>query len=200
MSEPGERVPRLRVFAAVNFPIAVTRKIADEAQALAAQLKGGSWRIAWVPAANLHLTLKFFGMVAAPSVEALIGRLARELATRAPFEMEARGLGAFPSPAHPRVLWAGVKESAPLAALRDDVERWMEETGFPREPRPFHPHVTIARVKEAGAPPLAPLLQARESTAFGGGRVTEVVVYESRTGGAGSEYHALGRAAFKKTS
>jgi 2'-5' RNA ligase len=187
---------RIRCFLAINFPLAVVRRIAEEIDKLRAPVAEAGWRVAWVAPPNLHLTLKFFGSIAAPSVEGIHGRLRRELGGRAPFEIEARGLGAFPhgegaGPA--KVLWAGVQAGAPLGELQRGVEQWMEETGFARDARAFHAHVTIGRVKQAGPQSIAPLLSARDGVSFGTGRVTEVVIYESRTEAAGAEYRALGR-------
>jgi 2'-5' RNA ligase len=186
---------RIRCFLGINFPIGITRRICDEAAALAAELKNSTWKIAWVPAANVHLTVKFFGMIEEASVEAIVGRLERELAKRASFDLEARAFGMFPDGNHPRVLWAGVKPQPALMQLQTEIEQWMEETGYPREARAYHPHITIGRVKEVGSPSLAPLLAARESMTFGTARAQEIVVYESRTHGANSEYVALGRVA-----
>jgi 2'-5' RNA ligase len=186
---------RIRCFLAINFPLGVTRRIAEEIEQLRGPVAQAGWRVAWVPAANLHLTLKFFGSIAEPSVEGIHVRLRRELSSpgRAPFEIEARGLGAFPDPGGAKVLWAGVHGGAALTDLREGVERWMEETGFPREARKFHPHVTIGRVKQPGAQPLAQLIAAREAVSFGQARATEVVIYESRTEAGAAEYRALGR-------
>ena len=189
---------RIRSFVAVNFPVPVVRRIADEVGAMKQRVVDAGCQVAWVPTANLHLTLKFLGMIEAASVEAIIGRLGRELAGRAPFEIEARGLGAFPNLEQPRVLWAGVTPSPKLAALQKDVDEWMADLGFPREERAFHPHLTIGRVKDPGPAPaqwLPALIAEREALVFGVGRATEVVVYESRTLGAATEYRALGRAA-----
>jgi 2'-5' RNA ligase len=187
-------VNRIRVFLGINFPITTVRRLADEIAALGGPVAEAGWKVAWVPAANLHLTMKFLGSIAEASVEALRGRLGRELSASAPFEMELRGLGAFPSPAHPRILWAGVRAGAELAALHKDIEGWCEALGHPREERPFHAHVTIGRVKE-GAPtgPLAPLIEARAEKVFGGGRAAEIVIYQSRLQRAGAEYVALAR-------
>lgn len=190
---------RIRAFLAINFPVAVVRRIADEVSSIKQRVADTGCRVAWVPAANIHLTLKFLGMIEAPSAEAIVGRLGRELAGRTPFDLEARALGAFPSPEHPRVLWVGVQAPAALAALQQDVEGWMADLGYAREEKAFHPHLTIGRVKEPGTVPAAEwlpaLLQERAATTFGVGRATEVVLYESRTLGSASEYHALGRAA-----
>ncbi len=191
---------KIRSFIAINFPVATTRRIAEEIGKLSEEARTVGHDIAWVPAANLHLTMKFLGMIEEESVAAIVSRLQRELVARTPFELEARGIGVFPEGATPRVLWAGVKASQALGLLQQDLERWLAETGFPREPRAFHPHVTIGRVKTVGTTPLAPLVQSRSELVLGSGRATELVVYESRTRRSGSEYIALGRVAIGNAS
>lgn len=217
---PAPAAPRpspthVRAFVAVNFPIHVVRRIADEAAALRAPLAAAGLKVRWVPAANLHVTLKFLGPIKVAAIEAITARLVsglREAGPRAlgPFDLEARGLGAFPSVEQPRVLWAGVAGSPALAALQQEVEGWLAELGFPRDDRPYHPHVTIGRVGDgvgvsdgqggqagqagqAGQGDLASIFAERGGKSFGGGRVTEVVLYEARTLAKGAEYHALSR-------
>jgi 2'-5' RNA ligase len=189
---------RIRVFLGINFPVAAVRRLADEMAALARPVGEAGWRVSWVPASNLHLTMKFLGQVEEAAVDPLRGRLARGLAPRTPFEMELKGMGAFPSLSQPRIVWAGVQAGAQLAALHKDIEGWCEELGFAREERIFHPHVTVGRVKEAGATPIAPLIEARAATGFGSGRAGEVVIYQSRlqrVQGRNAEYVALARVA-----
>ena len=163
----------------------------------------GALSVRWVPAPNLHLTLKFLGPVRAAAVEAVAARLAAGLGGVRPFELEARGVGAFPSVERPRVLWVGVSAQPALVALQQAVEGWMAEIGFPRDERAYHPHITIGRVTGQGSHDgggggdrpgdLGALLSERGARAFGTGRATEVVIYESRTLSKGAEYHALGR-------
>jgi 2'-5' RNA ligase len=184
----------IRAFLAVNLPVPVVRRLVDEVHALQPAVKAAGLEVAWVPAANVHLTLKFFGNIDPVVVAAIQSRLASGLRAHPPFELEARGLGAFPEARRPRVLWAGLRESAPLMALQKDIEDWMEEIGFEREARAFHPHLTLGRVKHGDAS-LATLLGDREKALFGGGRITEVVLYESRTLRAGAEYIPLTRVA-----
>jgi len=193
VTEP--RPTRIRAFLAINLPVATVRRIVDEVESIKPAVASSGLKVAWVPPANVHLTLKFLGAIKPESAEAIRDLLRRELAGRAPFELAARGLGAFPSAAHPRVLWAGVVESAALAALQQDVERCTGSLGFPREARPFHAHLTVGRVS-SGAGSIFALLDERRERDFGGGRVSEVVLYESRTLRTGAEYHALARIPF----
>jgi 2'-5' RNA ligase len=188
----GSGPRKLRTFLAVNLPLPVVRRIADEVTALKGPVAAAGLRVAWVPAANLHLTIKFLGQVPEPAIEAIRDLLRGELPALAPFEAEAGGLGAFPSSEHARILWAGIKPSTPLSALQERVEGWMERLGFPREQRAFHPHLTIGRVS-SGHGSIASILDERNAMVFGAGRISELVVYESRTLRSGAEYHALCR-------
>jgi 2'-5' RNA ligase len=190
-ARPGAQT-HVRSFLAINLPVQVVRRIVDEAAGLKPAVAAAGLKVRWVPAANVHLTLRFLGSVKVDAIEAIRDRLARDLPSHGSFELEVRGLGASPRPAHPRVLWAGVVASAPLAALQQQMEGWLEELGFPREERPFHPHLTVGRVT-GGAGSLEAALAERADRVLGGGRVTEVVIYESRTLRGGAEYRPLAR-------
>jgi 2'-5' RNA ligase len=105
--------------------------------------------VAWVAAENLHITLKFLGGVETPRLELVEKALERAVAGAAPFDLTIAGLGAFPTPTRPRVIWAGaVGGKSELVALAGRVERELAPIGFPREERPFSPHVTLGRVRE----------------------------------------------------
>lgn len=195
--EPG--APRfVRAFLAVNLPVPAVRRIADEIAGMKAEVAPSGLRVAWVPAANLHVTVKFLGPIRRELVEGIRGALAEGLASLSPFELEARGTGAFPSASQPRVVWVGLRDQPALVALQQVVEARMEAIGLPREGREFRPHLTIGRIKEergaaARFEALEAAIAARADLMLGGGRVTEVVLYESRTLGRGAEYHPLAR-------
>ena len=85
----------------------------DEAtrDALAARverLRPRAGGVAWVAPENLHVTLKFLGGVEAERLPLVREALDRAVAGRAPFDLVVSGLGAFPTPTRPRVLWAGI--------------------------------------------------------------------------------------------
>lgn len=183
-----EQMPR--IFLALNFSVAVTRKIAEEVERKKAALADAGFRVAWVPAANLHLTLRFLGSIGEELVEGVTGACKRVAARHAPVEARAVGLGAFPSLHKPSVLWVGVEAPPALSALQRDVEAAMVELGFDREERAYHPHVTVGRVKE-GRGSAAEIFTG--SVDCGSCPLAEIVVYESRTRSAGAEYVARAR-------
>ena len=125
--------------------------LSEEArEAVAAEverLRPLSRAVAWVPARNLHITLRFLGEQGEPALEQARGALQEAAAATTPFRLALHGLGAFPGFERPRILWIGVAQGALEAReLQATVERALERAGFAREPRPWHPHLTIGRV------------------------------------------------------
>ena len=145
-------MPAWRLFAAIELPPDVRRQLADLISQLGEALPRGSVR--WVRADGIHLTLKFYGEVATEVVPPLSAALAQAAAgTLPPLVLELRELGAFPSPARPRVIWAGVTgELEKLQSLQRAVERASAALGFEPEARGFTPHLTLGRVSEAWRP------------------------------------------------
>lgn len=149
-----------RLFIAMDLPEAIRAQLA----ALAIDLPG----VRWVPAHQLHLTLRFLGDVADGSPrQALEAALAQIVGP--PLSVSLRGVGQFPERGRPRVLWAGLTPVEPVFALAARVEAATAAAGFAPEPRPFSPHVTLARLKdppprrdaEEAMPPSSPSSRAR---------------------------------------
>ncbi len=123
----------------------VIRVITDKIEAVKAPPK-----ITWVKPAALHVTVRFIGEVDEAAVPELRARLAPPVAM-APFEVEWRGVGTFPSSRHPRALWLGVVAGgAQLGELEAEVSRRLMGTTDP-EARPLLPHLTLGRIKMTGA-------------------------------------------------
>ena len=180
-----------RIFLALNFSVAVTRKIAEEVERLKPAMHDAGYRVAWVPAANLHLTLRFLGSVGEELIEGVTGACRKVAARHQPIEARAAGVGAFPSAQKPGVLWVGVEAPAALSALQREIEAAMVELGFEPEERAYHPHVTVGRIKETRAAAATELWKS--DAALGSSPLSEIVVYESKTRSAGAEYVARAR-------
>jgi 2'-5' RNA ligase len=166
-------------------------------QALAAEidrLRARAPAVSWVVPANLHLTLKFLGNVAPARVDALGAALAAVAAGADGFDLVVEGLGAFPTPGRPRVIWAGTAAGRPAAAaLADRVDAELAGLGLAREARPFTAHITLGRVREPRREAaLAEALAAGASTRFGVVRAARVSLMRSELSPRGARYTELG--------
>lgn len=141
-----------RVFVAIDVGDAVRAEAARVIQVITNRLDAVKTppKITWVRPTALHVTLRFIGEVDEAALPALCQQLAPPF-EMAPFEVEWRGIGAFPSPRHPRALWLGVVAGgSPLGALEAEVSRRLAGTIDP-EARPLLPHLTLGRIKMTGA-------------------------------------------------
>lgn len=121
--------------------------------------------IRWVPAQNIHLTLKFLGEVSLTNLDMLTSLLQTEIGAHHPFEISVGGAGAFPTPRRARVLWVGVEAPPELAAVQSGILSAVERLGYAGEDRPFSPHLTLGRVsRNAGTQDLRQISQALEAT------------------------------------
>ena len=136
----------IRAFIAIPLPHSLLEKLAGLQRQLEAQVPPRSVR--WVRGEGIHLTLKFLGDTPTDKLPAITQALAA-VARHAPgctFTVE--GLGCFPNPRRPRVVWVGVQEPTGwLAILQDAIEEVMAPLGYPPEGRGFTPHLTLGRIR-----------------------------------------------------
>ena len=145
----------------------------------------------WTPPYNLHLTTKFIGERPESQVPEIIERL-KPLAKRAALPIAIEGIGWFPNPHNPRVLWAGVKADVSLGELAADMDEALAGLGVERETKKYSPHLTLARIKDAV--PLAPVRQTiaqLPSVDFGSFSADRFYLYLSTPGPSGSIYTHL---------
>lgn len=94
---------------------------------------------------NMHFTLLFLGEITEDTA-VRISELLKTLDFRQ-FDIGFEGIGAFPKPKFPRVVWVGVKEGADeLVCLARSVEERLQALGFKAD-KPFKPHMTMFRIK-----------------------------------------------------
>jgi RNA 2',3'-cyclic 3'-phosphodiesterase len=108
--------------------------------------------VRWVPARNIHLTLKFLGEVSSNNLEMLTKILQTEVPRHRCFEIKVGTLGAFPSIHRPRVIWIGVEAPADLMSLQRSIETETTRLGYMAEERPFSAHLTLGRVSHNASP------------------------------------------------
>jgi RNA 2',3'-cyclic 3'-phosphodiesterase len=167
----------VRAFIAVE----IGRGVAARLGTLQRQLQEGGTDAAWVNPESMHITLKFLDDVPSQQLPAISAAL-MDIASRRPaFALTVAGLGAFPNPDHPRVLWVGVTDGAnELMALAREVEQACVALGLPRAEQPFHPHITLGRVRSGtGIGALSRKIRRGDPALYGHTRISEVRLMRS---------------------
>ncbi len=153
----------VRLFIAVDIEDpAVLSRLASVRDTIASA--GGRFKP--VETHNMHFTLRFLGEVDEHLVEEI--RRALESIAFKSFRARIKGVGAFPSIARPRVIWAGVEEGYDeFRELRRQVEAAVRRLGFKPEKEEFIPHVTLLRAKSRVPPKVSKLLAEYADYDFG---------------------------------
>lgn len=141
----------MRLFIALKLPAEVRARITAEVRA---PLRERLPDVRWVREGTLHLTLLFLGERSEAEAREMQAVVREVAAARTPFTVSLAGLGMFPGPARPRVVWLGVAEPAPVQGLYHALASARSRLGMPAEERAYKPHVTLGRVPpaaEAGA-------------------------------------------------
>jgi len=189
LKDVGPDLPSVRAFVAIRLDDATRSALRAEID----RLRAAAPYVAWVPAENLHVTLKFLGHVEANSLDEVTAGLEAAVRDSVPFDLEIRGLGAFPTPTRARVVWAGVRAGREaMGALAGRIEAALEPVGFPREARPFSAHVTLGRVRVPRKDPrLARLIEGGAALEFGALRVGALWLMRSDLSSRGARYSEL---------
>ena len=135
---------KLRLFVAIQIPGEIRRRLAE----VEGKLKASGADVKWVPEQNFHVTLKFLGYVEPDRLDEVNAAVKAALEGLPPFGITLSGVGAFPKPSRPSVVWVGITAGGEeLKTLAERIERGLEQIGFDREARAFNPHITMGRVR-----------------------------------------------------
>jgi 2'-5' RNA ligase len=138
----------MRSFLAINLP----DKVKSDLGEIIARLRNAGPPARWVPAENLHVTVKFLDEIRDDQVDPIAGAVTAAVGDTHPFNLQLSGFGFFPNERNARVFWIGISEGFdPLRTLAREIDRQLNALGFEREKRPFAAHITLARLREPGA-------------------------------------------------
>jgi 2'-5' RNA ligase len=99
---------------------------------------------------NLHMTLVFLGDAEPEVIPFLQNTLNQVVEGFETFSCILEGIGAFPNPWEPRVVWAGITTGGLEATRISDALRTLLKGGNVRfDPKPFRPHITLAYAKKS---------------------------------------------------
>jgi 2'-5' RNA ligase len=182
-----------RAFIAIQLP----NDLLEALQAVQQRLESAfpPKTVRWLPAAQMHLTLRFLGNVPSAHIRDLQEALAEACRNAAPLRLCAQGIGCFPNPGRPRVIWVGMEgDIEKLLALQSRIapatEPWCER----KEDRSFRPHLTLGRVRETSARArreIAKGLTNASSGVLGEWTAREVHLMSSRLSAKGAEHSVL---------
>ena len=186
----------IRSFIAIELPQPLKSRM-DEVQRELCRTEAD---VKWVRPEGIHLTLKFLGSIRRDDVERISQSIAPAIAGWEPFEVRVQGMGCFPNPRNPRVVWLGMERGREmLASLQKTLEEKMAELSFPPEDRPFSPHLTLGRARSPrGRGDLARAIEKHRETEVGTFQVREVFLFRSELRPSGAVYTKLGEFPLRK--
>ena len=136
----------IRAFLAIQLPDDVTAALGHLADQMARAKVGG---LRPVRPENMHLTLKFFGNLNAPQIEAITDTVTHTVKAIRPFTLRLGNLGAYPNNRSPRVFWVGLDgDVAPLQDAHSRIETALGQIAIEPDVREFRPHLTVARIRD----------------------------------------------------
>jgi 2'-5' RNA ligase len=182
-----------RAFIAIDLAEELLRKIHEISTGLHERL--GDLPVRWIPAENVHLTLKFLGDVSETNVERLAEIIRRVAQAHDCFEISVGSLGVYPNARRPRVIWLGVEAPQALLSIQRGIDQETSRLGYETKEQDFSPHLTIGRVSRGAdyreLKAISGSLEAETVGFLGAARVEQVNLYRSDLKPTGAEYSVI---------
>ncbi len=135
----------IRSFVAIELDDALKKGLVETQDLV--RSKGIADQVRWVRVGGIHLTLKFLGDVPTDRINDIASAIRDASRGIRPFALTFGGLGCFPTPSRPNVIWIGVDgDTKTLARLQESIESSLALLGYPPEKRRYTPHLTLGRV------------------------------------------------------
>jgi 2'-5' RNA ligase len=160
-----------RLFVAIDLP--------DSTRQLLTRLDPHIRGVRWTEAAQMHLTLAFFGDV----LEDVELRLREKLSAIkfGTFFLSVGGVGTFSAKGAPKIIWIGLGKAHPhLFQIYKRVQEAALAVGIELELRPWHAHITIARCRDVSPQSIRNFLKAHSDFDAGMIRVDAFHLYSSK--------------------
>lgn len=171
-----------RLFFAIEPPDYIRERLLD--------LRTSNGSINWVPPERFHLTLRFFGTVDSETTERICD-LASEIQGKR-FLLQLEGVGVFPGPRSPRVLWSGFGHGHPhLFGLQTQLENLAVGLGFELPGSRYTPHLTVARCQPEAHESVRQWLKQHQEFGTAPFEVDRFVLLQSRPLPPGSPYRTI---------
>jgi len=133
----------MRLFVAITLDKAIQKKLV----AVQSELQKTQPDMKLVEPDNIHLTLRFLGEVEEEKLSQLVQAIS-VVESYPAFELDLRGIGAFPVERHPKVVWVrGVDGSNTLDQMYGALEKELLDIDFQPDDHKFSAHITLGRNK-----------------------------------------------------
>ena len=183
---------RTRTFLGISLSDGLRQRLAAMQQTLS---RTGA-RVLWTQPEAMHVTLLFLGDLDDQKLVKVCQAVDRQTTRFPRFAMAIRGLGGFPTPRRPKILWAGIHDGATeLVQIYQHFEQlFAESIGYQPEERDYTPHITLGRIKaDEASQRIAHELPRYSDHAFGDMPVSEIHVFRSELRREGPEYTVIAR-------
>jgi 2'-5' RNA ligase len=170
----------MRAFTAIPIPRKHSQKLAKIQEELGAGKP--------VRPEKMHITFEFFEELDQDEARTIRNHL-EEIKLEA-FDIRIKGIGAFPSRKHIRVLWAGIESDRIGEAYRKASNHSIESDND----HEFKPHITLSRVKNLKKGEKKHIHQKMKDyrgREIGSFEASKIVFYKSEMTSSGSEYSKL---------
>ena len=173
-----------RLFVALRPPPLIRELLLD--------LTDGVGAARWQDEEQLHLTVRFIGVVERPVAEEVATALA-QVAAPAPV-VQLSGVGRFGNRGGD-ALWAALQPHGALHHLHRKVDQACVRAGLEPERRAYLPHITLARLPRSatGDPAVERWIADHAGLTSSPFTLTHLVLYESHLGRGGARYEAVAR-------
>jgi 2'-5' RNA ligase len=186
-----------RLFIAIEVSAEVREAVARAQSELRSAINPRA--VSWTRPDQFHLTLKFLGEVRQEDVTELEHALQTLCASFPPFSLHAAGVGFFPTPDRPRVLWAAINAGDGggfLLNLHRAIETAAAPLATEKPENRFHAHITMGRARELFRCDMARVSRwggDHAKTFFGEWCVEGIVLMQSRLSPEGAAHSVLAR-------
>ncbi len=167
-----------RLFVAIDLPSFFKKELSS--------LCYGVQGIRWVPAQNLHLTLRFIGEVPTNlyhEIREMLGSIELH-----PFELTTTHLDFFTGEKGPTTLWIGVEGSEDLLLLQNEIEKKIRFLGIQADKKKFKAHITLGRTENYFFGDLQPFFDQGMNLKKNTFEVTSFELFSSKLGGSSPHY------------
>lgn len=183
----------MRTFIAVDFSPKIINKITEIIKYFKTQTPQKA--IKWVAPEHLHLTIKFLGDVPENKIDQIKGLIKATLNNENGSEIEVDGLGMYPNPHMPRVIWLGIEGTERLREIHNKLDTELQKADIPPDNRSFSPHLTIARIRRRAdketVKEIGETLSSFNVGSLGNCNINNIILYKSELTPEGPEYTAL---------